>query len=50
MRCSVGRETLLIDPFVTDQLVVLMSGRKVRTDLENNLISLSPEMGSSFNQ
>ena len=45
-----GKETLLIDPFVTDQLVVLMSGKGVRTDLENNLISLSTEMGSSFNQ
>lgn len=45
-----GKETLLIDPFVTDQLVVLMSGKEVRTDLEDNLICLSMEMGSSFNQ
>ena len=50
VRCHVGKETLLIDPFVTDQLVVLMSGKEVRTDLEDNLICLSMEMGSSFNQ
>lgn len=36
---SLGKEILLIDPFVTDQLF-LMSGEKFCSDLENDLISL----------
>ena len=44
-----GKETFLIDHFVTDQLY-LMSGREVGTDLENNFVSLSTEMGNSLNQ
>jgi len=47
VRGIVWARKLLLIPLSLDQLY-LMSGRDVCIDLENNLNSLSTEMGSSF--
>lgn len=49
VRCSVCKDILLIDQYLSLDQYWLMSGRDICTDSENNFISLSTEMDNSFN-